>query len=176
MWSACARTATYGTAAPPPVENPRCRPLLWTASGPFRAASPNGLRVPRDVSTPQFTLRVGWVLKFPHPGWVPMQTRQSRLEGTGEIRLRPREEALRVWPSRTIVGEVRSHECLDLLLVLNAACRAYAPSTPTVRQRRGGAVPRRVRRHHLGLETRCAPDQGSSADQPVQRVMSRAMR
>ena len=27
-------------------------------------------------------------LRFPHPDWVPVQTRQSGLEGTGEIRLR----------------------------------------------------------------------------------------
>ena len=27
-------------------------------------------------------------LRFPHPDWVPMQTRQSGLEGTGEIKLR----------------------------------------------------------------------------------------
>jgi pilus assembly protein CpaF len=27
-------------------------------------------------------------LRFPHPDWVPLQTRQSGLEGTGEIRLR----------------------------------------------------------------------------------------
>ncbi|WP_223395324.1 hypothetical protein [Nocardioides rotundus] len=35
-------------------------------------------------------------LRFPHPDWVPMQTRQSGLEGTGEIKLRDLvKEALR---------------------------------------------------------------------------------
>ena len=61
------------------------------------------------------------MLKFPHPDWVPMQTRQSGLEGTGEIRLRDLvRESLRMRPSRIIVGEVRAEECLDLLLALNA--------------------------------------------------------
>ncbi len=72
-------------------------------------------------------------LRFPHPDWVPMQTRQSGLEGTGEIRLRDLvKEALRMRPSRIIVGEVRSEECLDLLLALNAGlpgmCTLHASS------------------------------------------------
>jgi len=72
-------------------------------------------------------------LRFPHPDWVPMQTRQSGLEGTGEIRLRDLvKESLRMRPSRVIVGEVRSEECLDLLLALNAGlpgmCTLHANS------------------------------------------------
>jgi pilus assembly protein CpaF len=72
-------------------------------------------------------------LRFPHPDWVPMQTRQPGLEGTGEIRLRDLvREALRMRPSRIIVGEVRSEECLDLLLALNAGlpgmCTLHANS------------------------------------------------
>ena len=72
-------------------------------------------------------------LRFPHPDWVPMQTRQSGLEGTGEIRLRDLvKESLRMRPSRIIVGEVRSEECLDLLLALNAGlpgmCTIHANS------------------------------------------------
>lgn len=43
-------------------------------------------------------------LRFHHPDWVAMQTRQSGLEGTGEIKLRHLvKEALRMRPSR-IVG------------------------------------------------------------------------
>jgi len=46
---------------------------------------------------------------------VAMQTRQANLEGTGEIPLRRLvKEALRMRPSRLIVGEVRQEECLDL--------------------------------------------------------------
>jgi pilus assembly protein CpaF len=72
-------------------------------------------------------------LRFPHPDWVPMQTRQSGLEGTGEIALRDLvKESLRMRPSRIIVGEVRSEECLDLLLALNAGlpgmCTIHANS------------------------------------------------
>jgi pilus assembly protein CpaF len=72
-------------------------------------------------------------LRFPHPDWVPMQTRQSGLEGTGAIRLRDLvKESLRMRPSRIIVGEVRAEECLDLLLALNAGlpgmCTLHANS------------------------------------------------
>lgn len=72
-------------------------------------------------------------LRFPHPDWVAMQTRQAGLEGTGEIRLRELvKESLRMRPSRVIVGEVRAEECLDLLLALNAGvpgmCTLHANS------------------------------------------------
>lgn len=60
-------------------------------------------------------------LRFPHPDWVAMQTRQSGLEGTGEVVLRDLvKEALRMRPSRLIIGEVRAAEALDLLLALNS--------------------------------------------------------
>lgn len=72
-------------------------------------------------------------LRFNHPDWVPMQTRQSGLEGTGEVTLRDLvKEALRMRPSRVIVGEVRAQECLDLLLALNSGlpgmCTLHANS------------------------------------------------
>ncbi len=72
-------------------------------------------------------------LQFSHPDWVPMQTRQAGLEGTGEIALRDLvKEALRMRPSRVIVGEGRAEECLDLLLALNAGlpgmCTLHANS------------------------------------------------
>src|SRR5688572_27122742 len=72
-------------------------------------------------------------LRFRHPDWVALQTRQSGLEGTGAIRLRDLvKESLRMRPSRVIVGEVRSEECLDLLLALNSGlpgmCTIHANS------------------------------------------------
>jgi pilus assembly protein CpaF len=66
-------------------------------------------------------------LRFAHPDWVAMQTRQAGLEGTGEIRLRELvKQALRMRPSRLVVGEVRAEECLDLLLALNAGLPGMA--------------------------------------------------
>lgn len=72
-------------------------------------------------------------IRFAHPDWVALQTRQEGLEGTGEIRLRDLvKESLRMRPSRLIVGEVRAEECLDLLLALNAGlpgmCTLHANS------------------------------------------------
>lgn len=55
------------------------------------------------------------------PDLIQMQTRSSNLQGTGAISLRQLiKEALRMRPSRIIVGEVREAEALDLLLALNS--------------------------------------------------------
>lgn len=44
-------------------------------------------------------------LRFNHPDWVALQTRQLGLEGTGEIRLRDLvKESLRMRPSSRIMG------------------------------------------------------------------------
>lgn len=72
-------------------------------------------------------------LKVPLPDVVSMQCRQSNLEGTGEIKLRRLvKEALRMRPSRIIVGEVRQEESLDLLIALNSGlpgmCTIHANS------------------------------------------------
>src|ERR1700759_2655659 len=83
------------------------------------AAIPGGERV---VSAEEV-----FELRFPHPDWVAMQTRQAGLEGTGEIRLRDLvKESLRMRPSRIIVGEVRAEEALDLLLALNSGLPGLA--------------------------------------------------
>jgi pilus assembly protein CpaF len=66
-------------------------------------------------------------LRFAHPDWVALQTRQAGLEGTGEVRLRALvKESLRMRPSRLVVGEVCAEECLDLLLALNAGLPGMA--------------------------------------------------
>jgi len=72
-------------------------------------------------------------LKVPGRDVVGMQCRQPSLEGTGEIPLRRLvKEALRMRPSRIIVGEVRQAESLDLLIALNSGlpgmCTVHANS------------------------------------------------
>jgi pilus assembly protein CpaF len=72
-------------------------------------------------------------LRIPHRDVVGLQCRQPSLEGTGEITLRRLvKEALRMRPSRIIVGEVREAESLDMLIALNAGvpgmCTVHANS------------------------------------------------
>jgi pilus assembly protein CpaF len=58
---------------------------------------------------------------------VAMQTRQANLEGTGEITMRHLvKEALRMRPSRIIVGEVREAEALDMLIAMNSGLPGLA--------------------------------------------------
>lgn len=58
---------------------------------------------------------------------VAMQTRQANLEGVGEISMRRLvKEALRMRPSRIIVGEVREAESLDMLIALNSGLPGLA--------------------------------------------------
>jgi len=89
------------------------------------AAIPGGERV--------ITCEEVFELQVDLPDVVAMQTRQPNLEGTGEIQLRRLiKEALRMRPSRIIVGEVRQEECLDLLIALNSGlpgmCSIHANS------------------------------------------------
>jgi pilus assembly protein CpaF len=72
-------------------------------------------------------------LRVPLPDVVGLQCRQPSLEGTGEIKLRRLvKEALRMRPSRLLVGEVRQEESLDLLIALNSGipgmCTVHANS------------------------------------------------
>jgi pilus assembly protein CpaF len=64
---------------------------------------------------------------------VALQARQTNLEGVGEISLRRLvREALRMRPTRLVVGEVRQAEALDLLIALNSGiaglCTIHANS------------------------------------------------
>ena len=64
---------------------------------------------------------------------VAMQARQANLEGLGEITLRRLiKEALRMRPTRLVIGEVRQAEALDLLIALNSGisglCTIHANS------------------------------------------------
>ena len=135
------------------------------------AAIPGGERV---VSVEEV-----FELRFPHPDWVPMQTRQSGLEGTGEIRLRDLvKESLRMRPSRIIVGEVRAEECLDLLLALNAGLPGHVHAPRQQRARGAGqdvhaAAARR--REHLGSRF-VVPTVASSVDLVVHLGVDAARR
>ncbi|MGL4173553.1 MAG: CpaF family protein [Actinomycetota bacterium] len=64
---------------------------------------------------------------------VALQCRQPNLEGAGEVPLRRLvKEALRMRPTRIVVGEVRQEESLDMLLALNSGlpgmCTVHANS------------------------------------------------
>lgn len=60
-------------------------------------------------------------LALEHPDWVAMQTRPANPEGDFEISLRELvRQALRMRPSRLVIGEVRGAEALDLLVALNS--------------------------------------------------------
>ena len=69
-----------------------------------------------------------------HPDVVGMQCRGPSLEGVGEVTLRRLvKEALRMRPTRLVVGEVRGDEALDLLVALNSGvpglCTIHANSS-----------------------------------------------
>jgi pilus assembly protein CpaF len=59
-------------------------------------------------------------LRVRHPHFVPLEARQSNLEGAGSIDLaRLLREALRMRPDRLVLGECRGAEVRDLLSALN---------------------------------------------------------
>jgi pilus assembly protein CpaF len=58
---------------------------------------------------------------------VAMQTRSANLDGIGEINIRRLiKEALRMRPSRIVIGEIREAESLDLLIALNSGIPGMA--------------------------------------------------
>lgn len=72
-------------------------------------------------------------LQVPLRDVVALQCRQPSLEGTGEVPLRRLvKEALRMRPSRLLIGEVREAEALDMLIALNSGipgmCTVHANS------------------------------------------------
>jgi pilus assembly protein CpaF len=67
------------------------------------------------------TIEEVFELKPMLPDLVALQTRGENLQGEGAIPLRKLiKEALRMRPSRIVVGEVREAEALDLLIALNS--------------------------------------------------------
>jgi len=81
----------------------------------------NALASEIPLSQRVITMEEVFELKPNVPDLVQMQTRGANLQGEGAIPLRKLiKEALRMRPSRIIVGEVREAEALDLLIALNS--------------------------------------------------------
>lgn len=79
------------------------------------------------VSERVITIEEVFELKPKLPDCVAMQTRTSNLDGSGEISIRRLiKEALRMRPSRLIIGEIREAESLDLLIALNSGIPGMA--------------------------------------------------
>ena len=81
----------------------------------------NSLVSQTPVQERVITIEEVFELKPQLPDVVAMQVRTANLQGGGEIPMRRLiKEALRMRPSRLIVGEVREAEALDLLIALNS--------------------------------------------------------
>ncbi|NCT91586.1 CpaF family protein [Cellulomonas sp. APG4] len=93
-------------------------------SGPTQAGKTTMLNALAGSVPPRerlITCEEVFELRVPHRDVVALQCRQPSLEGTGEITLRRLvKEALRMRPSRIVIGEVREAESLDMLIALNA--------------------------------------------------------
>jgi pilus assembly protein CpaF len=73
------------------------------------------------------TIEEVFELKPKLPDCVAMQTRAANLDGIGEISIRRLiKEALRMRPSRIVIGEIREAESLDLLIALNSGIPGMA--------------------------------------------------
>ena len=79
------------------------------------------------VSERVITIEEVFELKPNLPDCVAMQTRGANLDGHGEITIRRLiKEALRMRPSRLVIGEIREAESLDLLIALNSGIPGMA--------------------------------------------------
>jgi pilus assembly protein CpaF len=81
----------------------------------------NALVTATPIHERVITIEEVFELKPILPDLVALQTRSENLQGDGAIPLRRLiKEALRMRPSRIVVGEVREAEALDLLIALNS--------------------------------------------------------
>ncbi|MCX6404580.1 MAG: ATPase, T2SS/T4P/T4SS family [Actinobacteria bacterium] len=95
--------------------------IVSGATGAGKTTMMNALLNSARSSDRVITCEEVFELQLINPDWVAMQTRQPSLEGTGEVTLRRIiKEALRMRPTRLVVGEVRQAECLDLLVAMNS--------------------------------------------------------
>ena len=81
----------------------------------------NALVTATPIHERVITIEEVFELKPTLPDLVALQTRSENLQGDGAIPLRRLiKEALRMRPSRIVVGDVREAEALDLLIALNS--------------------------------------------------------
>lgn len=86
------------------------------------------------------TVEETFEIRAQNSDWVALQTRQSNLEGKGEVSLRRLvKESLRMRPELLVVGEVREAESLDLLIAMNSGipglCTIHANSSAEALQK-----------------------------------------
>ncbi|MEI6216061.1 MAG: ATPase, T2SS/T4P/T4SS family [Actinomycetes bacterium] len=87
----------------------------------------NALISAAPIKSRVITIEEVFELKPKLPDCVALQTRDANLQGDGEIPLRRLiKEALRMRPSRLVVGEIREAESLDLLIALNSGLPGMA--------------------------------------------------
>lgn len=79
------------------------------------------------ISERVITIEEVFELRPKLPDCVALQTRAANLDGVGEISIRRLiKEALRMRPSRIVIGEIREAESLDLLIALNSGIPGMA--------------------------------------------------
>lgn len=79
------------------------------------------------VSQRVITIEEVFELRPRLPDCVAMQTKSANLEGSGAVSIRRLiKEALRMRPSRIVIGEIREAESLDLLIALNSGVPGMA--------------------------------------------------
>ena len=87
----------------------------------------NALTSAIPVEERVITIEEVFELKPRLPDCIAMQTKPANLEGVGEINIRRLiKEALRMRPSRIVIGEIREAESLDLLIALNSGVPGMA--------------------------------------------------
>lgn len=95
--------------------------LVCGATGAGKTTLLNAIASEIPFSERVITIEEVFELKPRVPDVVQMQTRSANLQGEGAISLRRLiKEALRMRPSRIIIGEVREAEALDMLIALNS--------------------------------------------------------
>ena len=99
----------------------QCNIIVSGATGAGKTTFMNALLNSASGTDRIVTCEEVFEMQLTSPDWVALQTRQPSLEDTGEITLRRIiKEALRMRPSRLVIGEVRQAECLDLLVAMNS--------------------------------------------------------